>query len=151
MFLKWVSHGFLDLCSWNGFLDLCSWIACRILIQFLKVSINASSLNQLTSPSNLLKETSEFTTHENIVLYRKSESCHKSRIFGREHEKFVRVVPGRVDEPVCCDESSNSEGPFCFIYSTILKKLSLRLPFTSFERALLTEINVALAQLHPNS
>jgi len=102
------------------------------------------------APTNLLEETSEFTTHESIVLYRKSESCHKSRIFGREHEKFVRIVPCRVDELVYYDESSDSEGQFCFIYSTIFKKLSLRLPFANFERALLTEINVAPAQLHPN-
>jgi len=101
--------------------------------------------------SDLLEKTSEFTTSESIVLYRKSESSHKSHIFGREHDKFVRVVPCKVNEPVCCDESSNSEGPFCFIYSTIFKKILLHLPFVSFERAFLTEINVAPAQLHPNS
>jgi len=103
------------------------------------------------APSNLLEETSSFTTHARIVAYRKSEDCHKSRILGREHDKFVRVVPCRVGEPVCCDESSDPKGPFCFIYFTVLKKLSLRLPFTGFERAVLTEINVAPAQLHPNS
>ena len=101
-------------------------------------------------PSNLLEETSDFTTHASIVTYRKSESCHQSRIFGREHEKFVRVVLCRVDKPVCCDESSDSEWPFCFIYSPVFKRLSLRLPFDGFEQALLTEINVAPAQLHPN-
>ena len=85
------------------------------------------------APTNLLEETSKFTTHESIVLYRKSESCHKSRIFEREHDKFVRVVPCKADEPVCCDESSDSEGPFFFIYSTIFKKLSLCLPFAIFE------------------
>jgi len=91
-------------------------------------------------PNNLLEETPEFTTHESIVLYRKSESFHKSRIFGKEHDKFVRVVPCMVNEPICCDESSDLEGPFCFIYSTIFKKLSLHLPFSNFERGLLTEI-----------
>jgi len=95
------------------------------------------------APSNLLEETSEFTTHESIVLYRKSESCHKSGV--------MRVVPCNVNEPVCCDESLDSEGPFCSIYSTIFKKLSLDLPFAIFERALLTEINVLHAQLHPNN
>jgi len=34
---------------------------------------------------------------KSIMLYRKSESCHKSRIFGREHEKLVRVVPVEQD------------------------------------------------------
>ena len=57
-----------------------------------------------------------FTTHTIIVEYRNNEDCHKSRIFGKEYDKFVKVVPCRVGEPVCCDESSNSEGPFCFIY-----------------------------------
>ena len=113
-------------------------------------SPNYKSLYRL-APSNLLEETSDITTHASIVAYRKSESCHKSRIFGREHDKFVRVVPCRVGEPVCCDESSDSEWPFCFIYSTVFKKISLRLSFTGFERALLTEINVAHTQLHPNS
>ena len=100
--------------------------------------------------SNLLEETSEFTTHAKIVLYRKSEHPKKNFLFGNEHDKFVKVVPCSVNEPVCCDESSNPEGPFCFIYSTVFKKL-LHLPLHSFERALLTEINTAPAQLHPNS
>ena len=54
-------------------------------------------------------------------------------------------------EPVCYDKSLDPEGPFCFIYSTIFKKLLLCLPFASFERALLTELNVAPAQLHLNN
>jgi len=33
----------------------------------------------------------------------------------------------------------------------MFKRVGLRLPFTAFERELLTEINIALAQLHPNS
>jgi len=37
------------------------------------------------------------------------------------------------------------------MYSTIFQWIKLRLPFTGFERALLTEVNVAPAQLHPNS
>ena len=37
------------------------------------------------------------------------------------------------------------------MYSTVFQRLRLRLPFTPFERALLTEVNVAPAQLHPKS
>ena len=37
------------------------------------------------------------------------------------------------------------------MYSTTFKRLKLRLPFIGFERALLIEVNVAPAQLHPNS
>jgi len=84
------------------------------------------------------------------MLYRKSEHLKKNCLFGKEHDKFVKVVPCREDESICCDESSDPEGPCCFIYS-IFKKPILRLPFPSFERALLTEINIAPAQLHPNS
>ena len=52
---------------------------------------------------------------------------------------------------MCIDESVDLEDPFFFMYSTVLKRLKLRLPLTGFERALLTEVNVALAQLHPNN
>jgi len=37
------------------------------------------------------------------------------------------------------------------MYQTVFKWIKLRLPLIGFERALLTEINVAPAQLHPNS
>jgi len=61
------------------------------------------------------------------------------------------MVACREEELVCADESSDPEGPLCFIYSTVFRRLGLRLPFTPFKRVLLTEVNVALAQLHPNS
>jgi len=63
----------------------------------------------------------------------------------------MRMVACREGEPVCSDEASDPEGPFCFIYSTLFRRLGFRLPFTTFERTLLTEVNVAPAQLHPNS
>ena len=37
------------------------------------------------------------------------------------------------------------------MYATTFKRLKLRLPFTGFERVLLTEVNVAPTQLHSNS
>ena len=95
--------------------------------------------------SNLLHETSGYTSHELIIILRKSK-CH----FGKEDDR-LRIVPCRVDELVCCDESSNPEGPFCFFYATVFKKVLLRLPLSIFQKELLTELNVAPAQLHPNS
>ena len=75
----------------------------------------------------------------------------KNCILGRENDRGLRVVPCRIDEPVCCDEASDPDDLFCFFYSTVFKKLLLRLPLYSFERAFLTKINVAPTQLHPNS
>ena len=63
----------------------------------------------------------------------------------------LNIVPCREDEPICDDESSDPKGAFCFFYITVFKKVLLRLPLTSFEKELLTELNVAPAQLHPNS
>ena len=49
------------------------------------------------------------------------------------------------------DDRSNNGDAFFFFYQTVFKRLGLCLPFSGFERELLTEINVAPAQLHPNS
>jgi len=62
----------------------------------------------------------------------------------------MRMVACPKGKPLCADESSDLEGPFCFIYSTVFRRLGLQLPFTPFERALLMEVNVTPAQLHPN-
>ena len=102
------------------------------------------------APENLLEETSVYTSSEKIVLYMKSERPKKC-ILGRENDRGLRVVPCREDELVCCDDSSDPNGPFCYFYTIVFKKVPLRLPLYNFEKELLTEINVAPAQLHPNS
>jgi len=53
--------------------------------------------------------------------------------------------------PICVDDRVTNGVPFTFIYSAIFKRLRLRLPFTFFEKDLLTELNVAPCQLHPNA
>ena len=52
---------------------------------------------------------------------------------------------------MCADDRADLDEPFFFMYTTIFKRLKLCLPFSRFERALLTEVNVAPAKLHPNS
>ena len=53
--------------------------------------------------------------------------------------------------PVCTDDKGNNGELFCFVYTTLFKKVKLRFPLTRFERELLTELDIAAAQLHPNS
>ena len=52
---------------------------------------------------------------------------------------------------MCVDDRANEGEPFFFFYQTVFKCIRQRLPFSSFERELITEVNVAPAQLHPNS
>jgi len=49
------------------------------------------------------------------------------------------------------DDRATNGVPFTFIYSAIFKRLRLRLPFTFFEKDLLTELNVAPCQHHPKA
>jgi len=102
------------------------------------------------APKNLLEETSIYTSHEQIVIYMKRK-CPKKCIFGRENDRGLKLVPCKEDKLVCCDESSDPDGPLCYFYTTVFKKVVLRLPLYNFEKELLIKINVAPAQLHPNS
>jgi len=71
--------------------------------------------------------------------------------FCRTHDAHISVRPGTPGEPVCVDDRPRGRAPFFFMYQTVFKCVGVRLPFTPFERELLTEINTASAQLHPNS
>jgi len=75
----------------------------------------------------LLEETTIYTSSEEIVRYMKSEQP-KRCILGREDDKGLRVLPCRKDELVCCDESSDPDGPFYYFCNTIFKKVFIHLP-----------------------
>jgi len=98
---------------------------------------------------NLIEETSIYTSSEQIVLYMKSEHPKKC-ILGRENDRALKLRPCR-DKPVCCDESSDPDGPFLLFLHHHFQKSSSPTSLYNFEKELLTEINVAPAQLHPNS
>ena len=101
--------------------------------------------------AELLAKTSTLNSSENVRKHWDEEPDCKGRVFGRESDSYVSVRPCTKGEPVCADDQANEGELFFFLYSTVFKWIKPRLPLTGFERALLTEINVALAQLHPNS
>jgi len=104
------------------------------------------------APNDFLAETSKFTSNQDVITYKEAEDDDKCRVFGREHDAYESVLPCEKGKPVCADDRANPAGGlFFFMHSTILKQVKLRLPLTRFERALLTKVNVAPGQLHPNS
>ena len=97
----------------------------------------------------LLKETSSINTELGVLRLKKGDLPDLS--FHKEHDSKVIVLPCLPGEPISADDKGNNGELFCFIYATLFKKVKLRFPFTRFERELLTELNIAPAQLHPNS
>jgi len=69
----------------------------------------------------------------------------------RRHDEDIVVLSCTPSEPIYGDERANNGVPFFYLYQTMFKRIGMRLPFSAFERELLTEINVAPTQLHPNS
>ena len=115
------------------------------------LSVNYKTLYKWAH-DELLAETFKITSNKDVITYREGEADEKHCVFGREHDVYMSVQPCGKGEPMCADDRANpTEEPFFFMYSTIFKRVKLRLPFTGFERALLTEVNVAPAELHPNS
>lgn len=53
-------------------------------------------------------------------------------------------------EPICKD-GRNENTPFYYSYTIVFSELGVRLPLDPFEKELLSTINIAPAQLHPNS
>ena len=97
----------------------------------------------------LLKETSSINTELGVHRLRKGDQSDLS--FHKEHDSKVTVLPCLSGEPICADDKGNNGESLCFIYATLFKKVKFRLPFTRFERELLTKLNIAPSQLHPNS
>ena len=113
------------------------------------------SINYRTSypwaSDRLFVETSSLTAIVDWRAHLDSEPNFVGRAFGRVHDAYISVRPCVAGEPVCVDNRANDGEPFFFFYQTIFKRIRPRLPFTRFERELLTELNVDPAQLHPNS
>jgi len=79
-------------------------------------------------------------------------SCsYDHRAFAKRHDDDIAVLPCTLGEPVCRDERAHDGVPFFYFYQVVFKTIGVRLPFSRFERELLTEINAASAQLYPNS
>jgi len=103
------------------------------------------------APDELLAETSQMKSFKDIEKYKESESQDKFHVFEKELDAYLKVMPCKEGVPVCADDRADLDEPFFFMYTTVFKRLKLCIPFTGFERALLTEVKVASAQLHPNS
>jgi len=99
--------------------------------------------------TTLLGETFSINTDVDILRLKKSDQAHLS--FTKEHDDKVSVHPCPPGEPICADDQGSNNKPFCFVYATMFKKVKLHFPFTRFERELLTELDIAPAQLHPNN
>jgi len=97
----------------------------------------------------LLKETSSVNSALAVLRLKKEDQPNLS--FHKEHDDKLMVLPCPPDVPIYADDKGNNDELFCFIYTTLFKKVKLRFPFTRFKRELLTELNIAAAQLHPNS
>jgi len=99
----------------------------------------------LWASDKLLAETSTLTSISDWRDHLNSEPGCKGSAFGRRHDAYISVRSCTVGEPVCVDDRLNGGEPFFFFYQTVFQRVGMRLPFTNFERELLTEVNVAPA------
>ena len=103
------------------------------------------------APLHLLAETSTQLPNDHLANLLRNDTDESTCALDREDDSHLNVcIPPR-GMPICVDDRANNGVPFTFIYSAIFKRLHLRLPFIFFEKDLLTELNVAPCQLHPNA
>jgi len=93
--------------------------------------------------ATLLGETS--SVNSDLDIFRLKKADRENLSFSKEHDDRMIVRPCPPGEPICIDDQGSDETPFCFIYTTMFKKVKLRFPFTRFERELLTELDIAPA------
>ena len=99
----------------------------------------------------LLDECSSLVSTKAVRDHIGEPITYDHRAFGKRHHDDVAVLPCALGELVCGDERANNGVPFFYFYQVVFKCVGVRLPFSRFEKELLTEINVAPAQLYPNS
>lgn len=85
---------------------------------------------------DLLEETSIYTTGLKLQELRDSPALSKT------NKNWVKVQLCKEGETICADESSDNDGPFCFMYDTLFIKLGLRLPLEMFEKEIIALMNV---------
>jgi len=102
------------------------------------------------APDELLDEYSSLVSTKAWRDHVGESSAYDHRAFGKRHDDDIVVLPCTLGEPVCGDERANNGVPFFYFYQVVFKRIGMRLPFSRFERELLTEIDIAPAQLHPN-
>jgi len=86
-----------------------------------------------------------------LAVLRLKKGDEPNLSFHKEHDDKLMVLSCPPDVPICADDKGNDGELFCFMYTTLFKKVKLRFPLTRFERELLTELDIVAAQLHPNS
>jgi len=101
------------------------------------------------APDELLDERSLLNSVEDVEAHRGDHVLYNCNAFHKNHDSQVLICRVRPGMPVCADSRETGGTPFFFLYQMVLKRVGLRLPLTSFEKELLTEINTAPAQLHP--
>ena len=93
-----------------------------------------------------IRETSIYTSIGRVKAFPSSQAISKTN----EDDTEVKLcVKG---EPICKSDFDDVGSKFCFFYETVFFfRLGVHLSLDTFEKEVLTIINVAPVQLHPNS